>query len=149
MSVFDTIFKMAGSIQCAAGFHTDTWEYIQADSCKQELNCARCGFQERVKHKKLSKWVYEKEGLCVQSRKCGHCTQEDFRTKHYFDSKVAISPMNCKHFKKTCGRCNHQEEEHNVMPQHDWSHWIDNPSRSNQVYRYCKQCGKRTYRDFR
>lgn len=148
MSLFDKINQVTGNLKCLSGFHTDTWEYINATSCQQELNCKRCGHRKRVKHKSFSRWVYEKTKLCVQSRECTRCTHVDFRTHHDFDYKTPIGPMNCRSFKKVCGRCGQEEEENHAIPQHEWSRW-QLSHRIGQRYRYCKNCGRREFKDVR
>ena len=147
MPFFDKLNKAAGNLKCLSGFHKGKWTYTDATSCHQELNCERCGHKKRIKHEIFSRWEYEKEGRCVQSRSCSRCTHEAFRVKHYFDYKVPIGAMDCRSYKKTCGRCGHEEEEHSITPQHEWSSWRHS-RRIGQRYRYCKNCGRREFRDY-
>lgn len=148
MTFLDKLSQAAGHLKCYSGFHTDMWVYISGSSCEQELNCNRCGHQKRIKHKVFSRWTYEKEGLCVQSRECNRCAHTDFRTRHHFDYKAPSGPMNCRSFRKVCGRCGHEEEEYHASPQHEWSRW-QLGHRVGQRYRYCKNCGRREFEDLK
>ncbi len=149
MSFLDRLAKGAerllGKGQCALGFHKGEWDYLRPDRCEQEVNCARCGLQTRVKHESYTSWEEDAQDACREIRHCERCAEEDARSNHDFVDQGPKRPGDCRTFTQACRKCREKKEKRYSKPKHRWGSWQANPGATNEMFRVCNHCGEKEF----
>ena len=129
--------------KCKTAFHDLIWEYPLANSCAQELRCAKCGLVQENRILHAPQWVQSTSNACKQEQRCNRCSEIlNEEIKHIYLPAEELKKNPCHHIEK-CQRCGEIKEnyEHDFdfskrlsdYSTRDTNNWTD-------LYR-CKVCG--------
>ena len=139
------INDLLGKGKCLIGIHTSEWVYVEDGSCRQTLDCKRCGHKTRVKHPSYTDNGYMEEGECWKHKTCNRCNQGFKWHEHDYGPEEYANSFECSVFTKTCKRCGYEYIKTKPYKIHDWGNWQANPHIRNQMFRVCRRCGEKDF----